>query len=70
VDDTALAYFLTTNDMTSLCKFNSNVDDFLIVYVNLGFISRPKHAVVKNDLNSSVNRRIYVHTWCINLSDK
>jgi hypothetical protein len=30
VDDTALTYFLSTHEKTSLCKFNPNVVDLLI----------------------------------------
>jgi hypothetical protein len=35
---TSLTYFLVTNSKTSLCKFDSNIDDLLIFYVNLGLI--------------------------------
>jgi hypothetical protein len=39
VDDTTLAYFVTTHDKTSLCKFDPNVVDLLIFMKILGYVS-------------------------------
>jgi hypothetical protein len=34
VDGTALTYFLATHSKTSLCKFDPNIEDFLIFMKN------------------------------------